>query len=125
MIGAIGKLRSSGLTSRERFEQALAILVDRVFENLDIGMFISTAATEQGKRLNILIERLVCPIMTRLSHCSWMRRFTRVGPKRSRRDVLDAGECHQQDDFIQPRATRSRRCRSAMKISGTLYATSR
>jgi AcrR family transcriptional regulator len=61
MIESIGKLREGELTPRQGVEQALAMFVDQVFETPDVGMFFSTAATEQGERLNVLIERLVRP----------------------------------------------------------------
>ncbi|WP_323118130.1 TetR/AcrR family transcriptional regulator [Burkholderia alba] len=56
-----GALRSSGLAPRRRVEQALVLFVDEVFSEPDIGMFFSTAATEQGERLNVLVDRLVRP----------------------------------------------------------------
>jgi TetR/AcrR family transcriptional regulator len=61
MIAATARLRTSGLTARKRVERALAIFIDRVFGEPDIGLFFSTAATEQGDRLNVLTERLVRP----------------------------------------------------------------
>jgi len=61
MIEATGKLRTAGLTNRQRVERALAIFIDKVFSDPDIGIFLSTAATEQGERLDVLIERLLRP----------------------------------------------------------------
>lgn len=61
MIEETRKLRTLPVTARERVERALAILVDRVFDEPDIGLFFSTAATEKGARLDILVERLVRP----------------------------------------------------------------
>ncbi|MDR5804803.1 helix-turn-helix domain-containing protein [Caballeronia sp. LZ001] len=61
MIEAIANLRKTGLSRCERVMHALTILVDRVFLEPDIGLFFSTAATEQGERLTFLVERLVRP----------------------------------------------------------------
>ena len=61
MIKATESLRVSDLTARERVERALVIFIDRVFTEPDIGLFFSTAATEQGERLNILVDCLVRP----------------------------------------------------------------
>ncbi|WP_213778083.1 TetR/AcrR family transcriptional regulator [Caballeronia sp. dw_276] len=61
MIEATRKLQSSNLGPRERVERALTIFIDRVFTDPDVGLFFSTAATEQGERLNVLTERLVRP----------------------------------------------------------------
>ncbi|AIP34940.1 bacterial regulatory s, tetR family protein [Paraburkholderia xenovorans LB400] len=61
MIEATRKLRMLRVTARGRVERALVILVERVFEEPDIGLFFSTAATEKGERLDVLIERLVRP----------------------------------------------------------------
>ncbi|UXH79446.1 TetR/AcrR family transcriptional regulator [Roseateles amylovorans] len=49
------------LTPRQRVEQGLIHFSDRVFEDPDIGMFFSTAATEEGERLNALVDQLVRP----------------------------------------------------------------
>jgi AcrR family transcriptional regulator len=51
----------SGTGPRARVEAALSILIDQVFLTPDIGMFFSTAATETGERLDVLIERIVRP----------------------------------------------------------------
>jgi len=61
MIEGTRQLRLARMTVRERIKHALILLIDMVFEDQDIGMFFSTAATEQGERLNILIERLMRP----------------------------------------------------------------
>jgi TetR/AcrR family transcriptional regulator len=61
MIEATRHLRALPLTPRQRIEQAMMILIDQVFALPDIGMFFSTAATEQGARLDVLVERLVRP----------------------------------------------------------------
>jgi TetR/AcrR family transcriptional regulator len=61
IIEATGRLRVSNLSARERVERALVIFIDRVFSEPDIGLFFSTAATEQGERLNILVDCLVRP----------------------------------------------------------------
>src|SRR5260370_23940116 len=45
MIESTAKLRSSELSPRKRVERALAIFIDKVFSEPDIGMFFSTAAT--------------------------------------------------------------------------------
>ncbi|AJK50142.1 TetR/AcrR family transcriptional regulator [Burkholderia plantarii] len=62
MIEQTGMLRdAAGLGVRERVEAALSLLIDQVFSTPDVGMFFSTAATESGARLDVLIERLVRP----------------------------------------------------------------
>ena len=61
MIESIATLRTSDLSLRQRVERALAIFIDKVFRDPDIGMFFSTAATEQGERLDVLVERLLRP----------------------------------------------------------------
>jgi TetR/AcrR family transcriptional regulator len=61
MIEATRELQTLRVTARERVERALEILVERVFDEPDIGLFFSTAATEKGERLNVLVERLVRP----------------------------------------------------------------
>ncbi|KLU21030.1 TetR family transcriptional regulator [Caballeronia mineralivorans PML1(12)] len=61
MIESTAKLRSSDFSPRKRVERALAIFIDKVFSEPDIGMFFSTAATEQGERLDVLVERLLRP----------------------------------------------------------------
>jgi AcrR family transcriptional regulator len=61
LVDATKALGAVRLTARERMKQALVLLIDLLFEDQDIGMFFSTAATEQGERLNVLIERLYRP----------------------------------------------------------------
>lgn len=62
MVAKTSALREmSGLGSRARVEGAVSILIDQVFLTPDVGMFFSTAATETGARLNLLIERVVRP----------------------------------------------------------------
>ena len=54
-------LRQSEMAPAERLEQAVREFVEAVFENPDVGMFFSTAATEEGERLDIITQRLVRP----------------------------------------------------------------
>jgi TetR/AcrR family transcriptional regulator len=61
MIEATGKLRTAELTNRQRVERALALFIDKVFSEPDVGMFFSTTATEQGERLDVLMDRLLRP----------------------------------------------------------------
>ncbi|WP_158935504.1 TetR/AcrR family transcriptional regulator [Burkholderia sp. S171] len=61
MIDATGKLRTADLTKRQRVEQALSLFIDKVFSEPDVGMFFSTTATEQGERLDVLMDRLLRP----------------------------------------------------------------
>ncbi|MBB5408262.1 AcrR family transcriptional regulator [Paraburkholderia sp. HC6.4b] len=61
MIDATARLRSATLGARERVEHAVVLFIDQVFDEPDLGMFFSTAATEEGERFNILIGRLVRP----------------------------------------------------------------
>ncbi|HKR39441.1 MAG TPA: TetR/AcrR family transcriptional regulator [Paraburkholderia sp.] len=61
LIETLRQLRGSRMSQVERLRQALILYVDFLFENPDIGMFFSTAATEQGDRLDLLMERLVRP----------------------------------------------------------------
>lgn len=61
LIEATKQLRLARLSPRERIKQALILFVDAVSEDRYIGMFFSTATTEQGERLNILLERLMRP----------------------------------------------------------------
>ncbi|ALV05349.1 TetR/AcrR family transcriptional regulator [Roseateles depolymerans] len=62
MLVRVADLRSRAeLSPRQRVEQALEHFMDRVFEDPDIGMFFSTAATEEGERLNLLVDRMVKP----------------------------------------------------------------
>lgn len=62
MVAKTAALREmSGLGPRARVEGAVSILIDQVFLTPDVGMFFSTAASETGVRLNLLIERVVRP----------------------------------------------------------------
>jgi TetR/AcrR family transcriptional regulator len=61
MIDATQALRTSPLGARARVESAVATFIDEVFDDPDVGIFFSTAATEEGERSNVLIERLVRP----------------------------------------------------------------
>jgi TetR/AcrR family transcriptional regulator len=60
-VAALRALDGAPLTARQRLEQAIALLVREVFAEPDLGMFFSTAATAQGDRLDILIDKLVRP----------------------------------------------------------------
>ncbi|MBP0715815.1 TetR family transcriptional regulator [Burkholderia sola] len=61
MFDALRALRTSPLPQRERVRRALELCVDHEFAEPDIGMFFSTAATEEGARLDRLQERIVRP----------------------------------------------------------------
>ncbi|WP_322028883.1 helix-turn-helix domain-containing protein [Paraburkholderia sp. J76] len=61
MIAATAALRNSELDAKARVDRAMEIYIDKVFEEPDIGLFFSTAATEAGARLDLLAERLVRP----------------------------------------------------------------
>jgi TetR/AcrR family transcriptional regulator len=61
MIEATTALRASPLGARERVERALEIYIDKVFNEPDIGLFFATAATEEGTRFDLLVERMVRP----------------------------------------------------------------
>ena len=61
MFDALRALRTSSLPHRERVRRALELCVDHEFDEPDMGMFFSTAATEEGARLDRLQERLVRP----------------------------------------------------------------
>ena len=61
MIDATAALRTSPLGARARVESAIVRFIDEVFDDPDVGIFFSTAATEEGERLNVLIERMVRP----------------------------------------------------------------
>lgn len=61
LLAEVGALKTSSLSYRARVERALALGIDLTFAEPDIGMFFSTATTEQGERLNLLLERLVRP----------------------------------------------------------------
>jgi TetR/AcrR family transcriptional regulator len=61
LIEETRNLRASPLTVRERIEKAIELFVDQLFLEPDLGMFFSTAATEQGERLDTLVELLTRP----------------------------------------------------------------
>ncbi|NIE62623.1 TetR/AcrR family transcriptional regulator [Burkholderia sp. Ax-1719] len=61
LIEATEQLQSARMSARERIKQALTLFIDFVLEDRYIGMFFSTATTEQGERLNVLIEGLMRP----------------------------------------------------------------
>ncbi|HHL4083015.1 TetR/AcrR family transcriptional regulator [Burkholderia sola] len=61
MFDALHALRTSPLSHRDRVRRALELCVDHEFAEPDIGMFFSTAATEEGGRLDRLQERIVRP----------------------------------------------------------------
>ncbi|MFP3504582.1 TetR/AcrR family transcriptional regulator [Burkholderia sp. SIMBA_062] len=61
MFDALRALRTSSLPHRERMRRAIELCVDHEFDEPDIGMFFSTAATEEGARLDRLREQIVRP----------------------------------------------------------------
>lgn len=61
LVEATKQLQLARLSPRERIKQALILFIDFLFEDRYIGMFFSTATTEQGERLNVLIEGLMRP----------------------------------------------------------------
>ncbi|WP_175920621.1 TetR/AcrR family transcriptional regulator [Burkholderia latens] len=61
MFDALRALRTSSLPHRERVRGAIELCVDHEFREPDIGMFFSTAATEEGARLDCLQQRIVRP----------------------------------------------------------------
>ncbi|KAG8153150.1 TetR/AcrR family transcriptional regulator [Burkholderia catarinensis] len=61
MFDAMRALRTSSLPHRDRVRRALELCVEHEFDEPDMGMFFSTAATEEGGRLDRLQERLVGP----------------------------------------------------------------
>ena len=73
MIDATGKLRTADLTKRQRVERALAIFIDKVFSDPDIGMFFSTTATEQARGWMYWCNAFCVPITTCLSRFSPMQ----------------------------------------------------
>ncbi|MFM0739574.1 TetR/AcrR family transcriptional regulator [Paraburkholderia xenovorans] len=87
MIAKTAALRATAaLGPRARVEAAVSILIDQVFSTPDVGMFFSTAATETGERLDVLIERVVRPF-----HDVFVALVV---------DAIDAGEVPQQDPEI-------------------------
>jgi TetR/AcrR family transcriptional regulator len=61
MIAATAALRESALDAKARVDRAIEIYIDKVFEEPDVGMFFSTATTEEGSRLDLLVEQLMRP----------------------------------------------------------------
>ncbi|WP_322048686.1 TetR/AcrR family transcriptional regulator [Paraburkholderia sp. J67] len=61
LIESTQQLQKLRVSPRERIKQALILFIDHLFEDRYIGMFFSTATTEQGERLNVLIEKLMRP----------------------------------------------------------------
>ncbi|MCA7999686.1 TetR/AcrR family transcriptional regulator [Burkholderia metallica] len=61
MFDALHALRTSSLPHRDRVRRAIELCVAHEFDEPDLGMFFSTAATEVGGRLDRLQERLVRP----------------------------------------------------------------
>ncbi|WP_321887784.1 TetR/AcrR family transcriptional regulator [Paraburkholderia bannensis] len=61
MISATAALRESDLDAKARVNRAIELYVDKVFDEPDIGLFFSTATTEEGARLDLLVERLMRP----------------------------------------------------------------
>ncbi|MBN3852129.1 TetR/AcrR family transcriptional regulator [Paraburkholderia sp. Ac-20340] len=61
LIAGTGALRDADLDAKARVDRAMEIYIDKVFEEPDIGLFFSTAATEEGARMDFLVERLMRP----------------------------------------------------------------
>ncbi|WP_268810858.1 MULTISPECIES: TetR/AcrR family transcriptional regulator [Burkholderia] len=61
LIESTRQLSEARMSPRERIRQAIILFIDTVSEDRYIGMFFSTATTEQGERLNLLLERHVRP----------------------------------------------------------------
>jgi AcrR family transcriptional regulator len=81
MLRTAADLRSDvSLGPRQRVEHCMLSFIDRVFEHPDIGIFFSTAATEEGDRLNVLIDTIVRPF-----HDVCLPLFS---------DAMDADELH-------------------------------
>ncbi|OWQ83356.1 TetR family transcriptional regulator [Roseateles aquatilis] len=83
---AIALRADAALRPRRRLELALLDFIDRVFEHPDIGIFFSTAATEEGDRLDVLIDKLVRPF-----HDVFLPLF---------QDAMDAGELRRCDPAL-------------------------
>ncbi|WP_144140323.1 TetR/AcrR family transcriptional regulator [Paraburkholderia sp. BCC1884] len=87
MIDRTVALRAAAtLGPRARVESAISAFIDQVFSNPDVGMFFSTAATETGERLDVLIERLVRPF-----HDAFVPLLA---------DAIDAGALPRQDPQV-------------------------
>ena len=76
----------ASLRPRQRVEHCLLAFIDRVFEHPDIGIFFSTAATEEGERLNVLVDVMVRPF-----HAVCLPLFS---------DAMDAGELRRCDPAL-------------------------
>ncbi len=61
VIEATKQLGIARLSPRERIKQAIILLIETVSEDQYIGMFFATATTEQGERLDKLLERYFRP----------------------------------------------------------------
>lgn len=83
---AIAVRQNPTLGPRQRVEHALLDFIDRVFEHPDIGIFFSTAATEEGERLNVLVDKLVRPF-----HDVFLPLFV---------EAMDAGELRRCDPAL-------------------------
>ncbi len=76
----------ASLSPRARVEGCLLAFIDRVFDQPDIGIFFSTAATEEGERLNVLVDTMVRPF-----HDVCLPLFS---------DAMDAGELRRCDPAL-------------------------
>ncbi|WP_279608907.1 TetR/AcrR family transcriptional regulator [Burkholderia cepacia] len=61
LIEATRQLSINHMSPRERIKQAIILFIDAVSEDRYFGMFFSTATTEQGGRLDILMKRFMHP----------------------------------------------------------------
>ncbi|MBB3291778.1 TetR/AcrR family transcriptional regulator [Mitsuaria sp. TWR114] len=87
MLETTAALRAdASLGPRQRVEHCLLAFIDRVFEHPDIGIFFSTAATEEGERLNVLVDVMVRPF-----HAVCLPLFS---------DAMDAGELRRCDPAL-------------------------
>lgn len=87
MLETAAALRAdASLSPRARVEGCLLAFIDRVFDQPDIGIFFSTAATEEGERLNVLVDTMVRPF-----HDVCLPLFS---------DAMDAGELRRCDPAL-------------------------
>jgi len=87
MLETAAALRADAtLSPRARVEGCLLAFIDRVFDQPDIGIFFSTAATEEGERLNVLVDTMVRPF-----HDVCLPLFS---------DAMDAGELRRCDPAL-------------------------
>lgn len=87
MLDTAAALRAdASLSPRARVEGCLLAFIDRVFDQPDIGIFFSTAATEEGERLNVLVDTMVRPF-----HDVCLPLFS---------DAMDAGELRRCDPAL-------------------------